>query len=295
MSWTGDSAALAVLTFDVDAESPILARGLHYADNAGVMSHQAYGPLVGVPRIIELLADFALPATFFVPGLTAERYPQTVEQILEAGHEIGHHSHAHRAPASMTAVEEREDFERALAALDVHGVRPTGHRAAGWETSWRTPELVAEYGLTYDSSLLDADRPYRLETASGDLIELPSHWSLDDWEQYAFLPDPEIGQILAAPSKAVDMWTSEIDAMRRHHCLFMLTCHPFLSGRPSRIEALRKVIEHALAAGDVRFVDGRTAAEMAAADPELEVRRLRPVQVDRGLYEPAPRDHAAAL
>src|SRR5881227_644150 len=98
MSWRGESATVACLSFDVDAETPILVESALYARNAGVMSHQAYGPLVGVPRILDLLAEYALPATFFVPGLTADRYPQTVERILEAGHEIGHHSYAHFSP-----------------------------------------------------------------------------------------------------------------------------------------------------------------------------------------------------
>ena len=101
MSWLGDSAAVAVLSFDVDAESAILAQGRRYADHAMVMTHQAYGPQVGVPRLLGLLDDFALKATFFVPGLTADRYPQTVELILAAGHEVGHHSYSHLSPVDL--------------------------------------------------------------------------------------------------------------------------------------------------------------------------------------------------
>lgn len=86
------------------------------------------------------------------------------------------------------------------------------------------------------------------------------------------------------------MWTSEIDAMRRYGCLLMLCCHPFLSGRPSRIEGLRKVIEHALGAGDVTFAQARTIAHRATTDPELDVRRLAPVQVDHSLYESSSGD-----
>ena len=126
MSWLGDSAAVAVLSFDVDAESPILAQGRRYADHAMVMTHQAYGPLVGVPRLLELLDDFGIKATFFVPGLTADRYPQTVERIAAAGHEVGHHSYSHRSPVDLGEAGEREDFERALEALDRVGV---GRRA----------------------------------------------------------------------------------------------------------------------------------------------------------------------
>ena len=284
MSWHNGRAAVAVLSFDVDAESPILAAGRRYAEHAMAMTHQAFGPLVGVPRLLELLADYSLPATFFVPGLTAERYPQTVAQIAEAGHEIGHHSYSHRSPVYLSESEERADFERALAALERLGVRPAGHRAALWEASWRTAALVAEHGLLYDSSLMDADRPYRLRLEQGTVVELPPHWALDDWEQYAFLPRPAIGAVIESPLKVLEMWKAELDAMRRHGCLFMLTCHPFLSGRAARVESLRGLIEYALEAGDVEFADARTVAERSLADPAVEERELKPVSVDADVY-----------
>jgi peptidoglycan/xylan/chitin deacetylase (PgdA/CDA1 family) len=274
----------AILSFDVDAETPILVEGRRYAENAGVMSHQAYGPLVGVPRILDLLREYSLPATFFVPGLTAERYPQAVETILAAGHEIGHHSYAHFSPFDQEEAAERADFERALAALDRFGVKPEGFRCPSWEPAWRTPALVAEHGLKYDSSLMDDDRPYLLETPSGDLVELPVHWSLDDWEQYAYLPRPPFKSPIESPRKVLDLWTSELDAMRRYGCLFVLTCHPFLSGRPHRVEVLRALIEHALAAGDVEFVDAREAAKRARGDDGLRRKRLEPVVVDEEVY-----------
>jgi peptidoglycan-N-acetylglucosamine deacetylase len=274
----------AILSFDVDAETPILVEGRRYAENAGVMSHQAYGPLVGVPRILGLLAEYGLPATFFVPGLTAERYPQAVERILEAGHEIGHHSYAHFSPFDQDEAAERADFERALAVLERFGVRPEGFRCPSWEPTWRTPALVAEYGLAYDSSLMDDDRPYLLETPAGELVELPVHWSLDDWEQYAYLPRPPFKSPIESPRKVLDLWTSELDAMRRYGCLFVLTCHPFLSGRPHRVEVLRGLIERALAAGDVEFLEAREAARRARADDGLRRRRLEPVVVDEAVY-----------
>ncbi len=284
MSWLGGKRAVAVLSFDVDAESPILAQGRRYAAHAMVMTHQAYGPLVGVPRLLELLADYGLPATFFVPGLTAERYPQTVERIVEAGHEVGHHSYSHRSPVDLAPEGERADFERALAALERAGVKPAGHRAALWEASWQTPHLVAEYGLSYDSSLMDSDRPYRLRVGDATIAELPPHWSLDDWEQYAYLPRPDIGSVIESPAKVLELWRAELDAMRRHGCLFMLTCHPFLSGRPSRVEALRALIEHALEAGDVDFATGATVAERAMGDASLPERDLAPVEADPDTY-----------
>jgi peptidoglycan-N-acetylglucosamine deacetylase len=218
----------AILSFDVDAETPMLVEGRRYADNAGVMSHQAYGPLVGVPRIIELLAEYSLPATFFIPGLTAERYPETVERTLEA--------------------------------------------------------LVVRVRPRLRLSLMDADRPSVLETPGGDIVELPVHCSLDDWEQYAYLTRPSFRSSIESPQKVFDLWTSELDAMRRYGCLFVLTCHPFLSGRPHRVEVLRALIEHALSVGDVEFIEGREAARRARADDRLRRRRLEPVVVDEQIY-----------
>ena len=274
----------ACLTFDVDAETAILCESGLYARNAGVMSHQAYGPLVGMPRILGLLREYSLPATFFVPGFTADRYPRTVEAILEEGHEIAHHSYAHFSPFAQTEEEERADFERALQTLRRAGVEPEGFRAPSWEPGWLTARIVAEHGFLYDSSLMDSDKPYLLDTGVGELVELPPHWALDDWEQYAYIPDPPFRSPIESPQKVLDLWLSELDAMRRYGCLYVLTCHPFLSGRPHRVEVLRGVIEHALAAGDVEFASCRDVARQARADAELERRILTPLELEPGLY-----------
>ena len=162
----------------------------------------------------------------------------------------------------LTEDEERADFERALASLRALGVEPKGFRCPSWEPGWRTPQIVAEYGLEYDSSLMDSDKPYVLDTGAGEIVELPVHWSLDDWEQYAYIPDPSFRSAIESPTKVLDLWTSELDAMRRYGCLFVLTCHPFLSGRPHRVE-VRALIEHAARA---------TSSSSAARPPGVRER-----------------------
>jgi len=72
--------------------------------------------------------------------------------------------------------------------------------------------------------------------------------------------------------------------MRRYGCLYVLTCHPFLSGRPHRVEVLRRVVEHALEAGDVTFARCRDVARKARSDAATERRALAPVEVDPTLY-----------
>jgi peptidoglycan-N-acetylglucosamine deacetylase len=283
MEWLGGSAALAVLSFDVDAESVILAEDSGHAANAMLMSHQAYGPTVGVPRILDVLTEYGVTSTFFVPGLTAQRHPAAVERILEAGHEVAHHSFTHRSPVGQSEDEERRELERGLAALERFGAKPEGYRAPSWEPSWRTAALVAEYGLSYDSSLADDDRPYVLETGSGDLVELPVSWWLDDWQQTAYLPPLARNQTRSA-SAVLELWAGELDAYARHNCLFVLTCHPFLSGRPGRVEILRGLIEHALGRGDVELLAGRDVAARARSDEAVTRRPLEPLELEPGLY-----------
>ncbi|MFD1931037.1 MULTISPECIES: polysaccharide deacetylase family protein [Nonomuraea] len=283
-TWQGEAAAVVTLTFDVDAETPILAQGREYADHAMTMSHQAYGPEVGLPRILDLLDELVVPATFFVPGWVAEHRPGLAASIAERGHEVAHHSYSHRPPTSMTPQEERADFERALAVFDKQGIEILGHRAALWEATWQTGELVAEYGLRYDSSLMGDDRPYKVATAAGEIVELPVHWSLDDWEQYAFLPAPHIGSVIESPVKVLELWRAELDGMRHYGGLFNLCVHPFLSGRPGRAMALRQFIEYAQGCSDVSFARCGDLAAVAAADAGLTVRRPRPPEVDPEVY-----------
>ena len=265
--WLGGAAAVAVLSFDVDAESPILAEDERYAEDLSAMSHQAYGPRVGVPRILDLLHVHGVEGTFFVPGVTAERWPGTVEKILEAGHEVALHGHSHRVLPDMDEAGQRRDLETGLEVLDKLGVEPRGYRAPYWRLTRTTLDFLGSYGLHYDSSLMDDDRPYRLSTAAGEVAELPVHWSLDDWEQYAFLPEPDIGQRIESSRKVVEIWTSELDAMRGTNSLCILACHPFLSGRPSRVRAIGEFIEFAKKCGDVRFSRADLLADLILQSP----------------------------
>lgn len=282
--WHGGAAAVATLTFDVDAETPILAAGRRYADHLMTMSHQSYGPDVGVPRILDMLDDLGMPATFFVPGWVAEHRPGLARSIVDRGHEVAHHSYSHRSPVSMTAAEERADFERALDVFAAQRIEIRGHRAALWGASWQTPSLIAEHGLQYDSSLMGDDRPYEINTDTMPIVELPVHWSLDDWEQYAYLPEPNIGAVIESPVKVAEMWRAELDGMRRYRCLFNLCVHPFLSGRPSRIMALRGFIEYALQCGDVRFARCREVADAARADASIEPRTVTRPPAEPDVY-----------
>ncbi|WP_084959845.1 polysaccharide deacetylase family protein [Thermoactinospora rubra] len=283
-SWRGGAAAIALLTFAVDAETPVLAAGRRYAEHAMAMSHQAYDLRKGLPRLLGILDEFGIKATFFVPGLVAERWPEPVTRIAERGHEIAHHSYSHRPSTGLRPSEERMEFERGLEALDRLGIRPSGYRSPMWAATWRSAGLAREFGLSYDTSLMDDDTPYVIETEHGPLVELPAHWSLDDWEQYAYLPEPHLGYVIEPPDKALALWTAELDGMREWGGLFQLTAHSFLSGRPGRARNLRTLIETVLDRGDVEFRTGEQLCSAVLADRTLDSRKLEPVQADPEIY-----------
>ena len=276
-SWPAGVAAAACFTFDVDAESAILAADPATAGRRSVMSHQAYGPRTGVPRLLRVLERTGIRATFFVPGYTAERWPAAIRSIRDAGHEIAHHGYLHESVAALTPEAEERVLLRGLAALDaVAGVRPSGWRAPMWEASWSSATLLAKHGFRYDSSLMDADRPYRLGAgAAGSLVELPIHWSLDDWEPYVFLPDLSGSGAIANPVEVVARWELELGALTAEGGLFVLTNHPFVSGRPSRAAELETLIRRAQA------TTGLWVATCDEVAQWVETLPLRPVADER--------------
>jgi peptidoglycan-N-acetylglucosamine deacetylase len=282
--WLGGAAAAFVLTIPVDAQTFLFAESRRFARQPLAMSHQAFEDNVSVRRLLAVLREVGVTATFFVPGWTIDTYPAIAEQILADGHEMGHHSYSHRKPVELGPGEERRDFERATETLERIGVTPVGHRAAYWSPSWETASLVAEHGLLYDCSMMGDDRPYHLVTPRGSIVELPPHWAMDDWEQFAFLPGADLGRNIEGPEEAYSLWRSELDGMRRHGGLFQLTCHSFLTGRPARSLMLRRLLTYARECGDVAFMTCAEAARRAAGDPTLTQRVERRTEVDEDIY-----------
>jgi peptidoglycan/xylan/chitin deacetylase (PgdA/CDA1 family) len=268
------------LTFDFDAMSVWL--GGYDRVTPAMLSRGEYGARVAVPRILELLAEYGVPATFFIPGHTVESFPKVVEAIKAAGHEIGHHSYNHHDPSTQTPDQERADMERAFRALErVLGIRPEGFRSPSWDYTAVTLPLLLEYGFFYDSSLFAQDfHPYhpRLEDhvtvdeplrpgKEASIWEFPVCFSLDDWPHFVFNFDP-LRPGNSAPSKVFEIWAGDFDYMRTRieRGVLTLTMHPQVIGRGHRMAMLERLIKHILSNDGrlVRLID--IAREWDAAE-----------------------------
>jgi hypothetical protein len=214
--WPNGARCAASFSFDVDAESAMLGVDTSHADRMSAISHQAYGPLSGVPRLLKILAKRGITSTFFVPGYTAVRYPDVIRSLVDHGHEVAHHGYLHEPMRGLTEAQEAAILDRGLEALEsVTGTRPTGYRAPMWELNWHSPKLLRDRGCLYDSSLMDTDHPYELTVdGDGSLVEIPIQWALDDWEQYCYIPEFSGSGLIESPTKAIEMWRLEFDAIR---------------------------------------------------------------------------------
>ncbi|HEX3731181.1 MAG TPA: polysaccharide deacetylase [Opitutaceae bacterium] len=263
--WPGSHRCAAMLCFDVDGETTALAEDAGLARRRTLMSQCEYGPRIGVPRLLGLLAHLGVPATFFVPGYIAEHHPRMVEAIVAGGHEIGLHGYLHEKLAGLTEAQEEEILVRCLGLLErLAGTRPAGYRAPWFETNPWTAALLARHGLSYGASEMGDDVPY---LHPGGLVEIPGQWLLEDWEQFAFSADPAWGFVPENCAKVYDLWWREFEAMHDFGCCFTLTLHPWLSGRPSRVRLLEDLVGAMRARGGVWFARGREIAAHVRAHP----------------------------
>ncbi len=240
-TWPDGKQCAVALTFDVDGETMAAVQDPQRGhERLTLISGAAYGPAVGVPRILDVLDAHSLKGSFFVPGFTAELHPEMIERIVGNGHEIGHHGYLHERPDTLSDEEEEAVLVRGLEILErLTGRRPAGYRSPAWELKPSSPALLTRYGVRYDSSLMGNDIPYRVATPSGDLLELPVQWILDDYPHFA-----RVGGVISSPQQVFDVWSTEFAGYHRFNGCFVLTMHPFVSGRPSRIALLERMIEY---------------------------------------------------
>lgn len=267
-------AVSVCLSFDFDAISVWI--GSMGSRSPANVSRGEFG-VVGARRLLELLRDFDIPSTWFVPGHTIDTYPDVARAVAEAGHEIGHHNYCHENPRSLDADQERSVLERGIECIvRLSGSPPRGYRSPAWDLSPNTLSLLVEMGFLYDSSLMAGDfSPYRPRAGDElrtdepfgfgqeiDLVEIPVDWSLDDWPYFNVnWPAHHVG--LRTPDEVYAVWAAEFDYLhdRVGAGVFTLTMHPQVIGRGHRLLMLERLIEYIRGHDGVVF---RTMTEVAA-------------------------------
>lgn len=260
--WPNGARCAVAFTFDMDADSILhLAHREKSSNMVAAISMLQYGPQVAMPRILSLFRELGLKQTFFAPAWCIERYPGVVEAALADGHEIGHHGYLHEHPIDLTREQEEYWFRRSIDVIErFTGARPVGYRAPAYQFSKSTLDLLLQEGFQYDASLMGDDIPYRLTNGTSALVELPSHYALDDWPQYMYSREFDYRMPIKAPSHAMDVFRAEFDAAWRYGGLWIAVWHPFVSGRLARFDAVADLMEYMAGKGDVWFAPLRDIA-----------------------------------
>ncbi len=243
--WPNESKVAVLLSFDMDTETISLR-----IDDLSIAAHARgeFGARVGVPRILNLLSSHKIPATFFIPAVSALLHKDRVEliQSQKQKHEFGIHGWVHEKMDSISAKQELDFATRAFETLKtLTGVAPVGIRTPSWDVSNSTVGIIKKLGLIYDSSLMADDRPYELKENGKNtgIIELPVSWILDDVAYFSFGNHVRESP-LVSPDEILEIWKAEFDTAYKEGTTFVLTMHPFLIGRRSRIIILEKLIKY---------------------------------------------------
>lgn len=139
-------------------------------------------------RILDMLDEFALRATFFVLGWVAERLPSLIKEIQRRGHEIACHGYGHQLVYRLSPEEFRRDVSRAKNILEsICGERVYGYRAPSYSVTAKSLwalDILVEEGFSYDSSIFPINHdiygipggkrfPHEISTHAGKIQEFP--------------------------------------------------------------------------------------------------------------------------
>ncbi|MDU0366713.1 polysaccharide deacetylase [Microbacterium sp. NPDC089180] len=258
--WPSGARVAVLLSFDSDHESIPLRDG---ETSPGRMAQGEFGARFAVPRILDLLARYEAPSSFYMPAVCALLRPDEAPSYVAGGHEVAVHGWIHERNTALGHDDELELVSRCLDVFERQiGHRPTGIRTPSWDFSGSTLAVIRELGFVYDSSLMaDAD-PYELleHGERTGVVEIPVEWIRDD---APYLMMDRFGGLRPhmPPRSLLQIWIDEFDAAREEGGVFQLTMHPHIIGHRSRLRILDELLRHIRSFDDVWI---GTHADLAA-------------------------------
>jgi peptidoglycan-N-acetylglucosamine deacetylase len=261
------SRATVCLSVDFDAASVWIQWG---ATGPKALSRGEFAGRVGAPRLLDLLETLGVATTWFIPGHTAETWPELTARVAAGGHEIANHGYLHESFEARSLEDCRAIIRKGTEILSrVTGQKPKGFRLPIGDAPPDLFELLVEEGFLYDSSLCEADfHLYRCRKADAvtidgpirfgepvDLVEVPWSFIMNDFHHFEYsyanphLPGHD------APSSVEEEWKAQFDYMHEHVAggVVTLIVHPQSIGHGSRIAMLERFIAHCLAKPGTRF------------------------------------------
>ena len=206
-------------------------------------SHHDYGHRVGIFRVLDTLEKHGIRPTVAMDSLTAENYPYLVKHCLQRGCEIiGHGVSVSRMISSKMSEEaERRYIRDSVDALTLAtGSAPKGWLGPEYGESARTPQLLAEAGISYVCDWANDEQPYAMKTSEGELYALPVMLDMDDvfaLRERRFPVDDYAGLL----KEGFDTIYGDATESGR---LLVLNLHPWLIGQPFRISYLDDALGH---------------------------------------------------
>ena len=249
VEWPNGARCCVSIHIHVDGQTVWRALGM---EKLVYISNGEYGPRTAIWRVLKLLAQHEIRASFFVPGWIAEHYPHIVRAISEGGHELGHHSYSHTlADMGLTddgnwdkAIEERE-FDRALHILqELSGQEIRGYVPPGGSSARTRSRSCSAAAFEYQAQCAADDIPYywEIDGKPCGLLEIPTHWSIDDAPQFLYTLIPQQG-FIKSPDEVYSMWRGDFDAYRHYGRCLVFQVHPQWIGRPGRLRMFERLLQ----------------------------------------------------
>lgn len=244
MIWPDAASFAFTVSVDVDGDLPLLAEDPGNIDRHKSRSSGLYGPEHGAPRLLRALNDLGVSAQWFFPGAVAERYPELVSRVHEAGHGTGVHGHRHLNFDRLTLDQQIEEMTEGRSVItSLTGTAPTGFRTPSGEWGQGFLQAMESAGFRWSSSLASDDFPFHL--TGTDLVEIPFRYELEDQQYLGYNLDPPFppGQSRITPLEFVDAnWKDDVLGAERYGTLAHLRLNAEVMGFPGRVRMLRSFL-----------------------------------------------------
>jgi peptidoglycan/xylan/chitin deacetylase (PgdA/CDA1 family) len=204
------------------------------------ISWAAYGVKRGIHRLMESFAKHRAVASVMVNAVIAERAPETVKAIADAGHEVLSHSYAMDViPALLSEDDERKNITRCTSLLE----KTTGKKIEGWlsprgTSRPQTPQFLIEAGYRWYGDVFDEDLPYVQTFGNKKIVAIPLGTDVNDM-QFMKYGNP--------PRTMLDSFTENVAIAKETNEVSMIdvTCHAHIFGHPRGAYYYGKIVEAA--------------------------------------------------